>query len=94
MMTQAIDEGMLTFYKELSRHSPPESADWPLAEQRKAWDDVCRVFRAARPQRLLVEDIAVDGVHIRVFRPPGEAPKPAVIYFHGGGWVLGSCETH
>ena len=46
------------------------------------------------PQRLLVEDIDVDGVHIRVFRPPGEAPKPAVIYFHGGGWVLGSCETH
>ena len=94
MMTEAIDEGMLTFYKELSRHSPPESAAWPLPEQRKAWDDVCRLFRAERPQRLLVEDIDVDGVHVRVFRPPGEAPKPAVIYFHGGGWVLGSCETH
>ena len=49
MMTQDIDEGMLTFYKELSKHSPPESADWPLPEQRKAWDDVCRLFRAARP---------------------------------------------
>ena len=65
-----------------------------MPEQRKAWDDVCRMFRAPRPQRLLVEDIDVDGVHVRVFRPPGEAPKPAVIYFHGGGWVLGSCETH
>jgi acetyl esterase len=94
MMTQDIDEGMLTFYKELSKHSPPESANWPLPKQRKAWDEVCRLFRAIRPQRLLVEDIDVDGVHIRVFRPPGEAPKPAVIYLHGGGWVLGSCETH
>jgi acetyl esterase len=93
-MTQDIDEGMLTFYKELSKHSPPESANWPLLEQRKAWDDVCRLFRAERPQRLFVEDIDVDGIHVRVFRPPGEAPKPAVIYFHGGGWVLGSCETH
>lgn len=89
-----IDDGMLTFYKELSRHSPPESASWPLPEQRKAWDDVCRMFRAKRPDRLLVEDLEVDGTHVRVFRPPGESPKPGVIYFHGGGWVLGSCETH
>jgi len=94
MTAQDIDEGMMTFYKELSKHSPPESADWPLPKQRKGWDDVCRLFRAPRPERLLVEDIDIDGVHVRVFRPPGEAPKPAVVYFHGGGWVLGSCETH
>ena len=94
MTVQKIDEGMMTFYKELSKHSPPESADWPLPGQRKAWDDVCRLFRAPRPERLMVEDIAIDGVHVRIFRPPGEAPKPAVVYFHGGGWVFGSCETH
>jgi acetyl esterase len=42
----------------------------------------------------MVEDLDIEGVHVRVYRPPGEAPKPGVIYFHGGGWVLGSCETH
>ena len=42
----------------------------------------------------MVEDLDVEGVHVRVYRPPGEAPKPGVIYFHGGGWVLGTCETH
>ena len=94
MTNVPVDEGMLKFYKELSKHSPPESAHWPLSRQRQAWDDVCRLFRAKRPQRLLVEDLDADGVHVRVFRPPGESPKPGVIYFHGGGWVLGSCETH
>ncbi len=89
-----IDEGMLRFYKELSMHSPPESASWPLPEQRAAWDGVCRMFRAPRPERLMVEDLDVDGIHVRVYRPPGESPKPGVIYFHGGGWVVGSCETH
>lgn len=89
-----VDPGMLKFYEELSRHSPPESAQWPLNRQRKAWDDVCRMFRAPRPERLIVEDLDAGGVHVRVFRPPGNAPKPGVIYFHGGGWVLGSCETH
>jgi acetyl esterase len=89
-----VDPGMLKFYTELSRHSPPESAQWPLDQQRKAWEEVCRLFRAPRPERLIVEDLHVGGVHVRVFRPPGSAPKPGVIYFHGGGWVLGSCETH
>jgi hypothetical protein len=26
----------------------------------------------------------------RVYRPEGEGPHPLVLYFHGGGWVLGS----
>ncbi len=26
----------------------------------------------------------------RVYRPEGEGPHPIVLYFHGGGWVLGS----
>ncbi len=94
MSAVPVDPGMLKFYEELSRHSPPESAQWPLDRQRKAWDDVCRMFRAPRPERLIVEDLDANGVHVRVFRPPGNAPKPGVIYFHGGGWVLGSCETH
>jgi acetyl esterase len=94
MTQQPVDEGMLKFYKELSKHSPPESAHWPLPEQRRAWDDVCRMFRAPRPERLMVEDLDVDGTHVRVFRPPGEKPMPGVIYLHGGGWVVGSCETH
>ncbi len=94
MIVQNLDEGMMTFNEELSKHTPPESVTWPLARQREAWETVCRMFQATRPPRLMVEDIDVDGIHVRVFRPPGEAPKPAVIYFHGGGWVLGSCETH
>jgi len=94
MTTEPIDPGMLKFYEELSRQSPPEAVNWPLLEQRKSWDEVCRKFRAPRPERLMVEDLDVDGVHVRIFRPPGEAPKPGTIYFHGGGWVLGSCETH
>jgi acetyl esterase len=89
-----IDQGMLKFYKELSQHSPPESANWPLQQQRDAWNALCRMFRAPRPPQLLVEDLVIDGVKVRFYRPLGEAPKPGVIYFHGGGWVLGGPETH
>jgi acetyl esterase len=31
---------------------------------------------------------------VRVYRPAGEETKPLVVFFHGGGWVVGSLETH
>jgi acetyl esterase len=30
---------------------------------------------------------------IRIHRPAGDGPHPALIYLHGGGWVLGGLET-
>lgn len=34
-------------------------------------------------------------VSVRIYRPQGmEGPLPVVMYFHGGGWVLGSKNTH
>ncbi|MBF8377301.1 alpha/beta hydrolase [Alicyclobacillus mali] len=32
---------------------------------------------------------------VRMYRPEGiEAPYPALVYYHGGGWVVGDLETH
>jgi acetyl esterase len=94
---EPIDEGMLAFYETLAAKTPPESVDWPLSEQRRLWDEVCSSFRAARPPGIVVEDFTVPGdvaVPVRLFRPEGAGPFPGVIYGHGGGWVLGSIETH
>jgi len=47
-----------------------------------------------------IEDRSVPGgpdgdVSVRVFRPRGAGgPLPAVVYVHGGGWVLGDKDTH
>ena len=50
-------------------------------------------------QRVPTTDTAIDGPHgeipVRVYTPPtGEAPWPVIVFFHGGGWVIGSIETH
>src|SRR5690606_7829654 len=31
---------------------------------------------------------------VRVYRPDAEGPHPAILYFHGGGHVLGNLDTH
>jgi acetyl esterase len=45
-----------------------------------------------------VEDLSVPGpdgdVPVRIYRPAGPGPHPALVYFHGGGFVIGSIETH
>jgi acetyl esterase len=93
-----IDEGMLSFYRTLNQQCPPESAAWPLPQQRRAWDDVCRAFRAPRPDGVEVREEWVtgptDAVKVRIYRPHADGPLPGILYFHGGGWVLGSLETH
>jgi len=45
-----------------------------------------------------VEDRTIPGpagdVPVRVYKPNGETDLPVLVYFHGGGWVIGSIETH
>jgi acetyl esterase len=45
-----------------------------------------------------VENRAIPGpggdIGIRIYRPDGEASRPMLVYFHGGGWVVGSLESH
>src|SRR5438477_11818176 len=45
-----------------------------------------------------VENRSVPGprgeIPVRVYTPEGRAPFPVLVYFHGGGWVIGSLETH
>jgi len=41
--------------------------------------------------------IAPGPVALRAYRPAGSKPEeklPALVYFHGGGWVIGDLDTH
>ncbi len=44
-----------------------------------------------------VTDLMISGpggdLPLRLYRPSGERPLPALLYFFGGGWVLGTIDT-
>ena len=41
-----------------------------------------------------VQDLKIGDIPVRVYTPDVRKPAPALIYFHGGGWVLGDLESH
>ncbi|CUA70501.1 hypothetical protein RSOLAG22IIIB_08915 [Rhizoctonia solani] len=78
-------------------------ADRP-AIHKVPWDPACRVgpinLGGLEPCKVgSVRDLTISGtppVNVRVFTPPGERPVdgwPVLVYFHGGGWVLGNIDT-
>jgi acetyl esterase len=40
--------------------------------------------------------VGVDGgeITVRVYSPEGPGPHPALVFYHGGGWVIGDLYTH
>ncbi len=44
----------------------------------------------------IVEDLVVGerDVPVRIYQPKSEQPLPALVYYHGGGWVVGDLEMH
>ena len=45
-----------------------------------------------------VEDLEIPGpagpIPVRIYRPRLDQPLPALVYLHGGGWLMGNLETH
>jgi len=45
-----------------------------------------------------IENLRIPGpdgeIPIRIYTPDAPAPRPALVYFHGGGWVVCDLDTH
>lgn len=60
-----------------------------VAQQRTAYDAMCRAFHAGRPS-INVADQTIAGVPCRFY---GDGPV-TVLYLHGGGFVVGGLDSH
>src|SRR5437868_6672300 len=73
-------------------HSSPS-----LAEARELMEGFVGVGTPG-PEMASVDDRTVPGpggeIPVRVYLPAAETPRAGLVYFHGGGWVIGSIRTH
>lgn len=66
---------------------------------RRAYDAGTLIYRHATPPLASVADVVFAGPggerKVRIYRPHDvTTPSPALLYFHGGGWVVGNLESH
>lgn len=71
----------------------------PISEQRATYDRFWQGFNPPRPPGLSVSEVWLPGpggdLRGLLYRPEAaKGPLPIVAYFHGGGWTLGSPESH
>ena len=94
MADYRLSTEMAVFIEKTQRFS---SVDSSLAASRQAYNAMCHAFTPPRPPGLSVADFTMAGVPVRRYLPPVPPPAkgwPALLYMHGGGWVVGGLDSH
>jgi acetyl esterase/lipase len=77
--------------------NPPFIYELTPDEARKVLDDVQAepIDKLPVEERWITVPAKVGDVRVRIVRPPDTVGAlPAILYMHGGGWVLGNAHTH
>jgi acetyl esterase len=95
-----IDPEIAIFVDQVSaawaQHPPFTSL--PIEEARRVAEQVRAPWRAEGPQMARTSDHGIPTstgpLHARLYNPGLSLPAPALIYLHGGGFILFSIDTH
>ncbi len=84
---------MQAYVARSERYYPPDAVGLSVAAQRDVYDAMCAAFRQERPAGVRTRDEDHGGVPCRRYESGG-ASDVTVIYFHGGGFVVGGLDSH
>ena len=92
-----LDPQVRTFLDQLELAGVPPMSEQTPEEARARFAMLVAVAGPAE-EPVPTEDRFVPGpagdIPIRIYRPPAPKPLPVVVYFHGGGFVIGDIATH
>ncbi len=87
-----LDAEIRAFIAQTNAHYPPDAVNLTVEDQRRVYDDLCRAFDREYPDGVSAEDTQAQNVPVRVYTVGN--PTVTVVYFHGGGFVVGGLESH
>ena len=92
-----MDPQATAVIEHLARLGHPPFDQLPPPEARRLYRETRSALRPPAPELPVVGDLQAEGaagsIPLRLYRP-SSGVLPALIYFHGGGWVLGDLDTH
>ena len=93
-----IDAETWAFIERTNSYYPPDTIDYTVPEQRGIYDRMCREFFAGYPEGVTAETTAIatpsHDIPIRIYRTAAPEAAAMVLYFHGGGFILGGLDSH
>ncbi|MEX0285470.1 MAG: alpha/beta hydrolase [Paracoccaceae bacterium] len=87
-----IDAETWAFIRDTAKYYPEDAVELSIEDQRRVYDEMCRAFHQGYPDGVKVEDLDANGVPVRVYS--AGQPTVNVVYYHGGGFVVGGLESH
>ena len=87
-----IDAQTWAFIRKTAESYPDDAVDLDIEGQRRVYDAMCREFHQEYPEGVSAVDKLADGVPVRIYTA-GD-PGRTVMFFHGGGFVVGGLESH
>lgn len=95
---KSLEKKTARFIEQATAKGGPPLYKLPLSEARKVLD-ILQASPIEKPA-VKIEDKTIscpgnEKISIRIIRPTESIGKlPVMLYFHGGGWILGNKETH
>jgi acetyl esterase/lipase len=93
-----IDPATWAYIDAVNDWYPPEIVNLPIEKQRARYDAMCRAFHEGYPAGVAASDSTIAApdlvIPVRRYALLGQAPQATVIYYHGGGFILGGLDSH
>jgi acetyl esterase len=96
--TKLLDPEVWAFIEKTNSYYPPETIDYTIEQQRDVYDRMCRAFFGGYPDGVTATDSTIatpaHQIPIRTYKTAAPDQTAKVLYFHGGGFILGGLESH
>ena len=89
-----MDPQVRTYLDTVAASGIPPVQELTPEQARANIEAAAPVLAGPPPPLHRVQNRVIAGVPCRVYSPEAATALPAVAYFHGGGWVYGSLDTH
>ena len=93
-----LDEETIAFVRHTEEFYPADAVDFSVQKQRQYYDALCREFHVDYPDQVTSTDhfweTRENSVPVREYKSGGASPGAHILFFHGGGFVVGGLESH
>ncbi len=98
MLSEKLDPGVRRLLEAIAAEGHPALESLPVSEARRAAIDGLAPVAGTPEVVASIENVRIPGpegdIPVRIYIPDDPAPRPAMVYFHGGGWVVCDLDTH